>query len=205
MTTTLTTPAPQSLKDDIAFMRTLAEAGRAGPFRGEALIAAGLIYGAASLYQWSVMRGLWRPPGGLNSLNWVWLGASVLFFGLIMAWKRGAAADCNRVILTAWSGIGVSIWTICLGMGLAAWRLHDGRIAFLIAPVVLALYGSGWIVAAAVYRVAWTRWMGLGCLTASLMLAGLAGLPEQFLAFAIALLVFASAPGFVLARQRARA
>jgi hypothetical protein len=196
------TETVQSMRDDIAFMRALAEDGRGGVFGGEAMIGAGLIYGAASAYSWAALSGVlhasWAPAG----IGWSWLGASVVFAGLLVALRRGRPmSSASRIGKTAWSSIGLAIWTICLGVGLTAWQTRDGVVLSLIPPMVLALYGSGWMVAAAVFRVAWTRWVALACLAASLALAALAGRPEQYLLFAAALLLLASAPGVVLARR----
>ena len=49
----------QSIKDDIAYMKALAQEGRQAPLLGGSiLIAAGVIFGLASLGQWALLRGL---------------------------------------------------------------------------------------------------------------------------------------------------
>src|SRR4051812_36060115 len=68
----------QSVRDDIAFMRALAEEGRTAPLVGGGiLLTAGLVFGAASLGHYAVMSGLihvspWAYPV-------VWFGAAVVF------------------------------------------------------------------------------------------------------------------------------
>src|SRR5665213_710718 len=62
----------QTLRDDIAFVRALAEEGRQSPYRGGISLAAGVIWGSASLYTWSVASQLWHPPGGMSTIGWSW-------------------------------------------------------------------------------------------------------------------------------------
>ncbi len=64
-----------SARDDLAFLRTLVEAGDTyyRPF-GEAYFAAGLIYGAQMLMHAGQALGLdCQPPTG----RWIWRSASV--------------------------------------------------------------------------------------------------------------------------------
>src|SRR6266851_4853118 len=61
-----------SLRNDISFMRNMAEQGRHGPILGGAfLAAAGLTYGAAAVLQWLVEKGTVALP-----IPQIWIGAS---------------------------------------------------------------------------------------------------------------------------------
>ena len=44
-----------SISEDIAFLRALAVEGQKTPFRGEVSLAAGLIWGSASLFTWAML------------------------------------------------------------------------------------------------------------------------------------------------------
>jgi hypothetical protein len=198
--------ATQTLREDIAFMRALAEDGGREQARGGLLMGGGLIYAAASLFHWSVFAQLWTPPLGFWSVDVVWLAASALFIALLTVVRlRQPAGSGNRAARTAWVGMSWAIWTICIGIGLAAWRTHDVLVFGLIPPMVLALYAGSWMVAAVVYTAPWARRLGFAALAASLGVAFLAGQASQYLAFAIALLLFAALPGFLFLQRARRA
>ncbi len=191
--------AAQSLREDIAFMRALAEEGRRTSGGGAIAAWGGTVYGLASLYHWSVAGALWRRPMGMAGVGWAWLAACALFVLALIALRarsprQGGSAS---VAATAWSWMGWSIWTISCGAGVAAWRTHDPELANMIPAVVLALYAAAWMVAAAVYRVSWARAVGFAAVVASLGLAALAGLAVQYLAFAAAMFAFAAIPGLI--------
>jgi hypothetical protein len=71
------TDGMQGLRDDVAFMRGLAEEGRKAPLLGGSIsVAAGAIYGAASLGHYGVLTERFGTTGTLPLL-WVWLAAGV--------------------------------------------------------------------------------------------------------------------------------
>ena len=70
----MTDDQTQSLHDDIAYMRAMAQEGRNAPLlSGPIMVAAGVIFGSASLVQWAIQTGLVvvSPWAQL----WVWLAA----------------------------------------------------------------------------------------------------------------------------------
>ncbi len=188
----------QSLSEDIAFVRALAVEGQQGPFRGEVSLAAGLIWGTASLYSWSVVSRLWDPPGGMASAGWVW-GVAALAFCLVGVPLRlyRARADGNRVAAAAWGGVGLACWTINAAIALAAWRMHSWVVLAVIPPMIMALYGGGWMVSAVAFRQPWQKWIGSFSLLASLALGAVAGQIEEYLLFALALYLLAALPGLI--------
>jgi hypothetical protein len=195
----------QTLRDDIAFVRALAEEGRQSPYRGGISLAAGVIWGSASLYTWSVASQLWRPPGGMSSIGWSWMAAMAAFaiVGVPLGMYR-SRSDTNRIAAAAWSGVGLACWTISLGAGLAIWRTHQYAVGAMVPPMIMALYGSGWLVGAVAFRAPWQRWIGGLCLLSSLALAFTAARVEEYLVFALSLYLLAGLPG-LLAVLRGRA
>ena len=190
---------PQSLTEDIAFIRGLAEEGRKTPYRGGISLAAGLIWGTASLYGWAVTAGLWsNPPGGLASAGWIWLVATMAFAiaGVPLRIYR-TGPGCNRTAAAAWGGVGLACLTVSAGMGLAAWRMHQGAVMALLPPMIMALYGGGWLVGAVAFRAPWQRWVGGLCLLSSLVLAYVAAQPVEYLLFALSLYGLAALPGLI--------
>ena len=68
----------QSVHDDIAYMKALAQEGRRAPLLGgSVLVAAAVIFGAATVGQWMMVLGR-IPNGGWESLS-LWLGAAAVF------------------------------------------------------------------------------------------------------------------------------
>jgi hypothetical protein len=198
----------QSLSEDIAFVRALAIEGQQGPYRGDISLAAGLIWGSASIYSWSVVSHLWAtPPGGMASASWAWAVAAVAF-GLVGVPLKiyGTRPNTNRVAATAWSAVGLACWTIAAATALAVWRTHQGIITTLIPSVIMALYAGGWLVSAVACRQPWQKWLAVLSLLASLLLGFMAGQAEEYLVFGLALLLLMGLPGLVtVVRARGQA
>ena len=197
---------PQSLSEDIAFIRAMAEEGRKTPYRGGVSLAAGLIWGSTSLYCWTVVTRLWDPPGGLASTGWIWLVATVVFgvVGIPLKMYR-SRSDSSRVAAAAWGGVGIACWTIVAAIMVAAVRTGYWGLFALLPPVIMALYGGAWLVGAAAFRARWQLWVGGLCLLSSLALAYTAAKPLEYLVFALSLYLLAGLPGLIaVLRSRAK-
>lgn len=184
----------RSLSEDIAFIRSMVEEGRQAPNKGSIGLAAGLIWGTASLYTWAVWSKAIAVPGGPG--NWSWLIAAVVFalVGIPLGmYRRGG----NRAVGAAWGAVGASCWTITAVIALAAWKTNTWVMFTLLPPVVMALYGGAWLVCASVLRSAWLLWAGVLCLLSSLLLAYTAAQPVEYLLFALSLYAFAGVPGLI--------
>lgn len=188
---------------DIAFMRALAEDGAGGPGAGGAyLVAAGAIFGGASLIvSLANERGLvsgWMVPA-------VFLAAGlVLWLTLAVIRRRYGGGDGtrSRAMNAAWRGVGFGIWVIASAFILASTRTGDWRIMTGLLPVITALYGAAWLVAAAVSRMAWMNLVAVLAFAASLLLGWLT--PEPKLAsYVLTASIFGLTlvPGLVLLRQ----
>ncbi len=178
----------QSLSEDIAFVRALALEGQKTPLRGDISLAAGLIWGSASLATWSVLAHVWQPPAPGAAIGWSWGGAALIFAvaGVPLGMYR-SSPNTNKIAAAAWGGVGLACWTISAATTLAVWRTRQELIITIIPAVIMALYGGGWLVGAAAYRQPWQRWLGLACLFMSLVLGATAGRAEEYLLFALAL------------------
>ncbi|HVZ30210.1 MAG TPA: hypothetical protein VG839_07440 [Asticcacaulis sp.] len=196
-----------SMQDDIAYMKSLAQAGERGPLKnGASLFWAGLVYGAAAVAQYASIEGY------LPRSNWIpifiWGGASVIFALLAIAFNIGrwgqAHNVANRAALSAWSGVGLAIGFFILSMIVITQRVSDfSTLSFLIAPVVLIIYGIGWWVSAKMAERGWLKLVAFGCFLAAPALCAMVGRPEQLLAYAACLVLFATVPGFILMREKA--
>lgn len=195
---------------DIAWMRRLAEDGAQAPFGGgRYLLAAGLIYGAASLVHWAGVTG--ALPIAPQQIGWVWLGATVLFLALLVVLRRGCVGvktAANRAAGAAWSVVGWGIFALLTSISLVAWRMGfpaaDGALA-LIPSAVLIFYGLAWGVSAAMSRSRFLTGLAVASLIAAPLMALLAGSSALYLAYAAALILLAAVPGWMLMRKAAAA
>jgi hypothetical protein len=196
---------------DIAWMRKLAEEGASTPFRGGGiLMAAGLIYGTASLLHWAAFADV--IPGGATAVNAVWLAATVAFllalFLLLRRLKQEGAVRTftDRAAGMAWSAAGWSVFALFLSLMVLAWRLGEAALAmlWLVPSIVIVFYGLAWSVTAAMTRSRTLGGIALASFAAAPALAALAGSEVQYLGYAAALFGLAALPGFLLMRQARR-
>lgn len=197
----------QTLQDDIAFLKTLAEEGRAPPtLGGSIMVAAGLVFGAASVAQWAMLIGLVKvSPWALPVL---WLAAVALFMAILSAlrWGMGGTKTAGgRASGVAWAGVGWTIFTLSASIALVCWRANSGVPTLLFPSVVLSLYGLGWLVAAAVSKRRWILMVSIGSYVAAMVLAAVSITPAVMLYFAGALMLLAVAPGVALMRTAPKA
>lgn len=197
-----------TLKDDIAFMRALAQEGRRAPLLGGALLlAAGLIFSAATLVSWAISAGLINLP--VVWITGVWLVAAVVFyvvFALLAGhWRRtgkpGALTATNRAFRWAWSAGGCAMTVISVGSVLIALRLHTWLVFATFPTIVLSIYGAAWMISIVLSDRWWVRWVAAGCFLAAIGLPLLPNVQIESLALAAALLLLMAAPGAALMRE----
>jgi len=195
----------QSLHADIAFLKGLAQDGRSTPLLGgSTLVAAGAIFGTASLAHWLVASG--RIVASPWAFPVIWLAALAIFLGVIVPIHRRlspakAQTGANRAIGMAWQGVGWTIFTLWAAIAIVCWRTHSAIPMLLLPSIVLALYGLAWMVAAAMTRKRWIWLTAAGSYAGALVVAVFAVTPSVFLIFAAALMLLAVAPGVALMRQ----
>ena len=196
----------KDLRDDIAFMRALAEEGRSAPLLGGGiLMAAGLIFGAASVAHWAVMVGALRVSPWVILMVWMaaglGFGAVATLLGRRSKRQAGAAATVNRAARAVWSAVGWTIVVILVGMAIMAARLGQPGLTSLFPIIVLPLYGAAWSVASAMTRRGWMTSVAIGCYGSALGMATLGDQPAALLVYAASLMLFATVPGYILLRQ----
>lgn len=196
----------QSVKDDIAFMRALAAEGQKTPMLGGAImVAAGLIFGLASIAHWALVVGILRldPAWGEAA---VWLPAGVLFaIALTVVIRRterkpGARSPTNTATGAAWMGVGIAIFVMFLSYAAAAWQLRSEAVLATFPSVIFALYGAGWAVASAMTGKRWLWFVALGSWAMAPLLGWLSGQSWMYLVYGGALILLMSVPGLVLMR-----
>ena len=114
----------QTIKDDLAYLRALAEEGRDGGERGGAIgMAAGVIFAACSVVQWAELTG--RISGMVSNGAWI-VGVVLFFIALVVLKARmGAPAGRSRAFGVAWQGVGWAIFTLFVALAAATWRTQS--------------------------------------------------------------------------------
>jgi len=195
-----------AIRDDIAFMRALAEEGRQTPMLGgSVLLAAGLIFGAAN----GIGAWLTATDTPFGSVIWAAPLGGVVVFMIVLAilkarlgGRPGASSPVNRATGSMWRAVGWSIMLMVVALCIASWRLNDWRLMAAVPIIVFMLYGAGWQVAAAMTQSGWLRWVAFGSYATALLTAYFASDPvASALISTLGLFSLAAAPGFVLMRQ----
>jgi hypothetical protein len=192
----------QAIRDDITFMKALADEGRNAPLlNGSMLFTAGVVYGGASLVCWVALA-----MGAPAAYQLVWPAAVILATTIMILLARrlgrkpGRSAAVNRAAKAAWSGVGLAIFAIFAALFVAAWRLHDLNLIYFCPSVILALYGAAWTVSAVMTKIRWMAWAAGGSFVAASALCFFILSPTIYLVFAVSLFLLAALPGFVLMR-----
>ncbi len=196
----------QSVHDDIAYMKALAQEGRQSPLiGGSVLIAAGLIFGIASLINYAIATGVIAlPPVAYSGL---WGAAMLVFFGVLIvqsrrcATKPGAKSAANRAASAGWMGVGLTVFVLSLSMTVIGWKTRSPMITLIFPSLIFALYGSGWAVSATMSDQKWQWTLAIACWIAAPLIAFLTGSSLIWLAYAAGLFAFALVPGVLLLRQ----
>jgi len=198
-----------ALENDIGFLKALAEEGRSPTLvGGSIMIAAGIIFGLASLGQWALRNGL-SPSFGVWAPPVIWIAAMVVFMVALAVILRRLGPHklgegANRAIGVAWSSAGLAMFTLFVSAGIVAWRTGSDASLMMLCPIVLSVYGLCWSVAASLAGVGWMRLAAIGSFAAALVTALMCNSPSLFLVYAAALAILALLPGVVMVR-RARA
>ncbi|MDP3803282.1 hypothetical protein [Brevundimonas sp.] len=193
---------------DIAWMRRLAEEGAEAPVKGGSiLMAAGLIYGAASLFEWARVTDRLGEIAGTTGV--AWLVATVLFLVILtivnlrLRGRAGVMTSANRAFAAAWTAVGFGIFALFTALMINDYRMgpDQGFTAMWLVPsIIFAFYGLGWAVTAAMLRSGRLWLLAVASLAACPALALLTGSASQYLAYAAALFLLMALPGYLLMR-----
>ena len=196
----------QTLREDIAFIRGLAEAGRDRPMvGGSILLTCGLVFGVASLIVWylAALRG----QGGWMYLT-IWGSAFVIFmvalFPLLRSLPRTAGAN-QAAVGIAWSAVGVAIFFIWASMMLLSVKLGIPYLMVVFPSILMSLYGAAWWLGATLLRQRWQYAIAFGAFAMALVTAWYADGPTVWLVYGLGLLGLLALPGAVLMAQARRA
>jgi hypothetical protein len=194
----------QTIRDDIAYLKNLAEEGREGSERGGVIgVAAGAIFAACSVVQWAALSG--RVTATASNLAWI--VGMLAFFAVLIAVKSrlGASTGRSRIAGVAWQGVGWAVFTLFFALAVASWRTQSLLLISFAPSIILALYGAAWTVAGVISGKSWVRLMAFGSFLGAVICAWFITDPVQYLVYAAGLILLAALPGAILMRQERKA
>lgn len=137
----------EKLKNEIEWMKQLAEQGRTAPVLGGSI---GIWWGSLSfvmmLVHWGALTQ--RLPIAIESIGWWWLSYGVIgsigtvFLSQKLREKSGANSLSNRVSGIAWMLAGIGIFTFAIGVVIGVFTFGAPYWLFnVILPVAFICYG----------------------------------------------------------------
>ena len=193
-----------SARDDLAFLRALAEGGgESQRGTGIALVAGGLLYGLQCFVAGAQAYG-WLHLGDMAMT--VFSSAITVVFLVAISWIswRGRNAPRGGVVARALSAAFGSAGTATLSLlcVFASVAIRDKSLTiWLLYPcAVFALQGAAWMVAWMLRRRAWLGVVALGWLVSAVVLAWTIDTPLYPMIAGVALVLFMAVPGAVMMR-----
>lgn len=198
-----------SLRDEISFLRQMAESGRRGPILGGIFLAgAGIVFGVTCFLDGAMRNGLvpfWISEGPL------WIGASLVFtaFWLAMFFRmsmhrKPVATAQNATFGTIWSACGAGVMVCFLTTLIIADDFHAPVIQAAYVPVIFSFYGTAWFASGALARRRWMFYAGIGSYLFAFVVAKLVGTPWVTMAMGTGLVLLLTVPGLKLATDEAK-
>jgi hypothetical protein len=194
-----------SIRDDISYMRQLAESGRKGPILGGIfLAAAGIVFGGTCVVSWAMHAGLLPFASGWTDLG-LWLGAFAVFaviwivmFLRLQRHGQKAASAPNATFGIIWSACGVGVMVAFGTTILVSNDLHASIVLNAYIPVIYAFYGTAWFASGALAKRTWMYFAGAGSWLYAFAIAMLAENPLQTVAMGLGLVLLLTIPGLKL-------
>ena len=200
--------AESTIKDDIAYMRGLAEAGRRGPVLGASILfVSGLIYGLAAIGSWFIHSGRLGIQLPVPGLEWWIAGAVQIAFVVVMSRRlQGQTRQGNpssRLFGVVWSSLGVSILVFVLALAAIQWAFGVQLVWLAMPAFVMTVYGIGWSVSAMLVQRLWMHGVAAVSFLAAISTAFTVMLPNALglLVYAALILLVVAAPGYVRMRE----
>ena len=196
-----------TVKDDISYMRRLAEQGRSGPILGGTfLVAAGLVFGAACIVDWAARSG-WLPISGWGFL-YLWLGAFAVFgavwfalFFRLRTYPSKATGSANTAFGVAWSACAIGVFVALGSVEIVATVINAPIVLNAYVPMIFTFYGIAWFTSAAMARRTWMFAAAASSFVVSLIMAALAENTLQVAVMGVALLLLLTLPGLRLMKE----
>lgn len=199
--------ADNTVENDIAYLRGLAEEGRRGPvLGGGVMFVSGVIYSLAALASWAIHTG--RAPIDIpNGAEW-WTAMAVqvvILAVMIPALARGRAspgAVNSRMFGAIWQIVGFTIAVAFLSLSLIHKQYKDEMIWMATPVFVMAIYGAGWAIAGALVKRPWMYLVSGFSFAAAVLTAYIVRGAEGLLLYALIIFLNLALPGLLLMREK---
>lgn len=193
-------------RDDIAYMRAMAQEGRQAPLlNGPIMVAAGLIFGVANLVQWAIVSDFVVVAPIV--MLWVWLTAGAAFSAALVfltrraSRKPGYGSTGNKAVGAAWSALGFGIFVMWLSLMAVGFASGNWDMMWAMPSIVATTYGTAWIISAAFSSQRWMTLVGLISYAGAIACGALIGNPAIYLVFSVLMVLTGLIPGLALTRQ----
>lgn len=166
---------------------------------GRVLTLAGAVFGLSNLFQYGVQSGLLHLHPAVLGLSWP---VAVTAFLIGLRRLRASGGEAGRRA-AGWSrySIGAMILS-ALTLLTASILSHDFTLMLWMTPLGMGLYAVAWTIAVVRVRRLWMAVPATGAIVAAGAAVSLLGTPQQYLAYAAGLLLFALIPGALMATGR---
>ena len=170
-------------RDDLAFMRALAEDSGPLPFQfGANLFVPGLLFGATTVLAWSILIGAVGLP--LSWMDWLWIPAVLIYLPAhLLIRRRHPAAGWGpgkRIFDAAWTAMGMMSVAVLVSLVMARGRI-DAPFLLLWPPIAFALYGGTWAMVGLIRRRRWYGVLAAGCFVTAVACASLISTPRNII------------------------
>lgn len=196
----------QAIRDDLAFMRALAQEGRRAPLLiGHNLLVGGVALGTTSLVCWAIATHVLALPLWWEGAVWLFVVPGYMVYCYIRRtqWRNaqpGATAITNRAVHAAWRGVGYALLTLTFAAGITAYQMKSMAAFALFPSIIMAFYGLGWMVAAAMSETKWLRTVSIASFVAAVVVALAPDARSGYPVMAAALYLLMALPGWLLTR-----
>lgn len=193
----------QDLREDLEFVRTLAEEGRAAPLLGGRFMTFwGALAGATLLAHWAIVTNLVVVEKSM--LLWMWLAMSVggglvtIFLVASIKTAPGASAANNRASSAIWGALGLGIGAVFLGVFSAVQMFGAPLVLWNMLPgTVMVLYGMAYLATAFFQREGLHLFAGVTALIAGVGALAMLQSPNALLIAAGGVFLSTFLPGLV--------
>jgi len=193
-----------TIRDDLAFLKGLAESGGRTQWTGGAVfVAGGMLYGLQCVVQWAQAIGL-ITMGSRPTIVFT-AGITVAFLIalciiLVRNRKLTAQGISNKAFNAVFAATGLTNVVLIIIFASVAIPRQSIVIWELYPAALFALQGSAWYVAFLLRRKLWLVVVAGGWFASAIALGLLVGTTNYVLACGIALIIFMTVPGFYMMR-----
>ncbi|MBU6298771.1 MAG: hypothetical protein KGJ79_07270 [Alphaproteobacteria bacterium] len=196
---------PNTVHEDISYMRRLVEQGRSGTILGGAfLAAAGIVFGITCFVQTAAQQGLLAISD--REMYWLWGGVSTVY--LVVVWPvvyfrvrsqgRAGSNASNAVFGIAWIANAVGV-LMAYGTTLVVTSATKTPIVLTsFVPMIFTFYGIAWGLSGLMARRHWMYAPAVASFVMAFVMAVLTATPYQVPVMGAALIVLLTLPGFKL-------